>query len=371
MKKSSAVLVACFSLWTVFAALWMFFAPDRVYSENEKRYLSTKPALTWDSVMSGKFSGAVEDWLNDQFPARETWAGVNAAFEQATGLNGNSGVYLLSDGSLVRTPAEDNARITNMAASKISAFAESTGIPTRFMLAPSAGYIREADLPAVHLTYRDGEIMERVKGLLSDKVEWIELTDALREKSGEKLYFATDHHWTSLGAYEGYLAYCESASLSPVPREKFGVESVPGFKGTNWSTACLWSLPGEDLEIWTDPDLRTVTTIPETDTEREGMLFRERLEEMDKYTVFLDGNHALTTIDNPDSDGGVLLIIKDSYAHIFAPFLAEHYSRILLVDMRYYHMSMSELCQSEGVTDALVLYSVGTFVEASDLSFLR
>ena len=371
MKKSSVVLVACFFLWTAFAALWVICARDRVYSENEKRYLSTAPQVNWDSVMSGKFSGDVEDWLNDQFPARETWAGINARFEQATGLNGNSGVYLLRDGSLVRTPARDDVRVTAMAAGKVSAFAEAAGVPVRFMLVPSAGYMREDDLPAAHFGYPDGEIMDRVRGQLSEKVEWIDLRDALAARMNEKLYFSTDHHWTSLGAYVGYEAYCAAAGLTARSQSEYAVETAQDFKGTNWSTACLWDLPGEEIEMWVEPGLTVTTRIPETQAERDGMLFRERLDEMDKYTVFLDGNHALTTIDNPDSEGGVLLIVKDSYAHVFAPFLAGHYKRIILVDMRYYHAPLTDLCREEGVTDALVLYSVGTFVEASDLAFLR
>ena len=370
----NVILVACFFAWVIFAALWVILVPDREYSENEKRYLSSAPVLSWDSVMNGKYTQGIEDWMNDQFPARESWAGLNAALEQMLGMNGKSGVYLCSDGSLIRSPAADNASVTNTAASKISAFAEATGLPVRFMLVPSAGYIREDALPKNHEAYHDAEIIARTQAALDERVEWIDMTAVLSPHKDEGIYFDTDHHWTSLGAYYGYEAYCEAVGLTPVAQDAFQVETVSNFMGTNWSTACLWYLPGDEMEIWTDPSLRVTTSISEPAKEpvvQEGMLFRNRLSEMDKYTVFLDGNHSLVTIDNPASDGGVLLILKDSYGHIFTPFLASHYSKIIMVDMRYYKQSMTELCQAEGVTDVLVLYSVGTFVEASDLAFLR
>ena len=76
-------------------------------------------------------------------------------------------------------------------------------------------------------------------------------------------------------------------------------------------------------------------------------------------------------IKNPEAEGGKLLVIKDSYAHALVPFLAENYSEIVMIDMRYYKENVTELCKAEGITDALVLYSISNFCTDTGLAFLE
>lgn len=75
------------------------------------------------------------------------------------------------------------------------------------------------------------------------------------------------------------------------------------------------------------------------------MYFTDHLKEDDKYPVFIDGNHALTEITNTNAKNGTILLIKDSFSHSLAPFLAENYSKVVLVDLRYYKESVSDLRQ--------------------------
>ena len=100
--------------------------------------------------------------------------------------------------------------------------------------------------------------------------------------------------------------------------------------------------------------------------------YEERLEELDKYTVYLDGNQAMVCIRNEANAGkGKLLVIRDSYANCIGPMLAESFEEVIMVDLRYYKKSISDLCQSEGISNVLIMYSLSNFMTDANFPFLR
>ena len=102
-----------------------------------------------------------------------------------------------------------------------------------------------------------------------------------------------------------------------------------------------------------------------------SLFFPSHLEEMDKYPVFLDGNHSLVTIQNPNAEGGNLLVIRDSYAHCFSTFLASDYQNIYLVDLRYYRDNLSQFVAEHPVDRVLYLYGVDNLVSDTNSAWLK
>ena len=102
-----------------------------------------------------------------------------------------------------------------------------------------------------------------------------------------------------------------------------------------------------------------------------SMFVYDHLKENDKYPVFIDGNHALTEITNKNAKGGTLLVIKDSFSHCMAPFLAENYSKVVLVDMRYYKLPVSEIVKTINPERVLVLYGIDNLTTDTDLVWLE
>ena len=92
-----------------------------------------------------------------------------------------------------------------------------------------------------------------------------------------------------------------------------------------------------------------------------GLYNDEYLSQKDKYSYYLDGNHALTEIASNSEGKGTLLIIKDSYSHCFAPLTLGDYQKVYLVDFRYFNMPISQFIMQNRVTDVLVLYNAVTF----------
>lgn len=181
----------------------------------------------------------------------------------------------------------------------------------------------------------------------------------------EDIYYKTDHHWTALGAYYGYRAWAESVGVIPWEPEAFSIQTVSDeFLGTVYSKVNLPQKP-DSIRLYlpkTEPEYQVFY---DGAAEAEPMYSYEALEGKDKYAVYMDGNHGLTKIQNPDVEergkGRTLLIIKDSFAHSFAPFVVNHFEETYMVDLRYFNLSLRSFMEENGMTDVLILYQIPGF----------
>ena len=168
---------------------------------------------------------------------------------------------------------------------------------------------------------------------------------------------------------------CKSLALEPVAKESLSVEKYDGFYGTTYSTSGFWLADPDTVEVWNNPantdNIKVKITEGTEVSEYDSMYFYDHIDEDDKYPVFIDGNHALTEITNSNAKGGTLLMIKDSFSHSIAPFLAENYSKVILVDMRYYKQSVSDIVAQENPEQILVMYGIDNFATDTDIVWLK
>jgi hypothetical protein len=161
----------------------------------------------------------------------------------------------------------------------------------------------------------------------------------------------------------------------PVPESSFNKEKVDGFYGTSYSKSALWFMQPDTIELWTNkeqPADSVSVEITDGKDKKSGKsyFFREQLSNDDKYPVFLDGNHSIERIINTNADGGNIIVLKDSYAHTFVPFLSQNYREIIMVDMRYYKKDISALAEKEGAEAILILYSLDNLSSDNNLAYL-
>ncbi len=299
-------------------------------------------------------------------------------FSPYTGNNGANGVYNCKNDYLINVPVStDNNLDKNLGA--ITKFKNNIDTPVTVMFAPSTGYITDDVLPAVHNNYNDDEYFENAdKTLEQSGINFVDLRETFKEeyKNGTQLYYKTDHHWTTAGAYTAYTKLCESLGTTPTPKDSFDIKSYDGFYGTTYSTSGFLLTPADSIEVWENPNnnennIKVKITEGKQITEYNSMFFYDHLEEDDKYPVFIDGNHALTEITNTNAKGGTLVMIKDSFSHCLAPFLADNYSKIILVDMRYYKLSVSELIEQENPEQVVLLYGIDNIATDTDIVWLK
>lgn len=369
MKKHNIIITVLFVAYICVFAILTAALPKRDISVNEKRVLADFPQFSFEKLFSGKWERDFEDYIKDRFPMRESFAGADAYFMLLTGRNGNSGVYKGNDGCLFTTPTEKNDQILSANLDAADTFAHESGIKTKMLVVPSAGYTESDKLPKNHREYKDGEIISDIKTQLQN-IEVIDPTDDfIKYRDMGEYYYKTDHHWTSEGAYLAYRLWCAGEGIEPREREDYTIKATDGFYGTLYSKSALWLTKPDKIEMWQyDADI-TVTI--DKESEYGTMFFENRLTELDKYPVYLDGNHAFVSmVNHANPNGKKILLIKDSYAHCFAPFLAENCSQIDMVDLRYYPSPVSDLTHSTGYDEILILYGVSNLCETRDLSIL-
>lgn len=370
-KISSKILITVFTVFIALMGILYIFAPKVEFSETEKRYLASAPKLTFSSIKDGSFSENFETFLADQTPMRTLFVSVNAYFELFKGNNGSNGVYLGKDGWLIEKPFERENRLKiNMG--RIKEFSKGLSLPVSMVAVPSKGYICSDKLPANSMEYLDGEYNEIIKES-ADIIRFIDITsEFLNSAAKDAYYYKTDHHWTSEGAYAAYELICRESGLKKAEKSDFGIEKTNGFYGTSYSKACYTLSKPDTVELFINKKTggKANVTIIEggIKTNSGNMFFKEHLKEGDKYLTFLDGNHSLVKIKTGNS-GGRLLLIKDSFAHCIAPFLAENFSEIIMIDLRYYKESIEKLIESEKITDVMFLYSIENLCTARDIIF--
>ena len=358
-KALPAILFSAFllTMFVLYAVL-----PKKEYSATEKRNLSQAPSFSWNELLLGDFREKFESFLADQTPGRNAWVGVAAYYQLLLGNNGAGGVYLGSDGYLINDPQDMSGLMRNVG--YIEECAGHMDVPTTVLIAPSTGYICSDQLPAVHLPYQDDACFEEIADTLS-AATFVDIRDAMKKAyaDGNQVYYRTDHHWTAYGAYTAYTALAQELGYTVRPQQDYEITAYDGFYGTTYSSSGYWMTEPDSIEVWdnkdNDVDLHVTITDGDTVIEQDDLFFYSHLDEDDKYPVYLDGNHPYTVITNKRAETDeTLLVVKDSFAHSLVPFLADHYARIIMVDMRYWSNPIPELVEQEGVDRVLFVYSI-------------
>ncbi len=372
MKKKMALwaLPAGFLSVLLILTVLFFALPKASYAENEKRVLSEKPRFSFASLLSGTLTEQAQPYAADHFPLREAFVGLHAYYEQAMGQNGDSGVYRGKDGYLFAKQGKIDLKKEQSNVEALRAFAERNGLKTTWMIVPCSGYTLENKLPLFHQRFRDGEIIDNARALTKGD-SFLDCRDAFLQNGAGQLYYRTDHHLTSAGSLALYQAYCAAKQLEP---QSFQLtKKSRGFFGTAYSKSGLWGTKPDELELYEEPGGDYTVTITEgSDTTKHASLyFTDHLSDKDQYPVFLDGNHALVKIrNNRAQNGKKLLIVKDSFAHCFATFLAANYETIYMVDLRYHRSPVSDLLKKEKIGDMLVLYGAENLATSTDIAWL-
>lgn len=376
MSKKYCIFIS--ALFCAFIGLFLVAnaaTPSREFSEMENRNLEQMPKLSVDSLLSGQFMKDFETYTTDQFVGRDGWIALKSTTERLLGKKENNNVYFCDQDTLItRFDQPDAAKVTENL-NYVSTFAENAGIPVTFSLIPTQACIWADRLPDGAPNASQTDLLDQAKAAVPGAT-WADLYTPLWAHKDEDVFYRTDHHWTSLGAYYGYTGLAEALGFTPVPLDTY-TETVRSteFYGTVFSSSGV---------RWVSPD--TITTyVPDTGitvtsytydsngnpVEVPRALYDESyLSVKDKYSMFLGGQQSLGVVKTPNADKPKLLIIRDSYTDSLVPFLTPHFSEIHLIDLRYYKLSIADYIQQNGIDQALVLYSIPNFCTDTNLFWL-
>lgn len=351
--------------------------PEKKYSDNENRALATMPEFSWNNFVKGTFGSEYETYITDQFVGRDTWISATSYLDFALGRREINGVYFCSDDYLVETHKnseidKEQAMVNaERLAEFLNQYKDALGEDrVKAMLIPTAGEILSEKLPPFAGTFDQTEYLKEFENRAGTSA--INLLDTLSSKKDEYLYYRTDHHWTALGAYYAYEQWAKEMGFTPWKLEEFQTEVVSDdFLGTLYSKVNVVTKPDE-ITLYYPKEATTYSLEYDLQTKSDTLYAMSHLETKDKYAVYLDGNHGIVKMGTENKNGRKLLLIKDSYAHCFTPFAINHYEETVMIDFRYYRGSVSELIETEGITDVLVLYNIPNFVaDKNTSSFLK
>ena len=326
--------------------------------------MTQKPQFTIADFISGKFSGKLEKYLTDQVPLRDSWVTMKTYMELAVGKRESSGVYLCKDQYLMDkfTSYSKKQLAANAAAlADLQEKLAAEGVSMNTILVHMAAQVLTDKLPA----YAPAADYAAIFQVLTDAgVDTVNVWSTLAAHSGENIYYRTDHHWTSLGAY---YAYCAWRGIQPNADEWTQEILCGNFRGTTWNKVPLPTVPAEEIAAWYKHINRSVS-YNNGQYETDSIYERKYLSGSDQYAVFLNSNQAQTVIEG-SGKSGKLLLIKDSYGNTFSQSPVEDYAEVHVLDLRFFKGDAVDYAKENGITDALVLYGVQNFVKDTNLRF--
>ncbi|MCI2048008.1 MAG: DHHW family protein [Faecalibacterium sp.] len=379
IRKYPVTLVFFGFLVVMYAA--DLISPFRSYSELENTKFQQRPTITLAQVFGKKGADKVntffknyETFVKQQFTGRDNWISLQSRCETLLFQKQENGNVLLGRDSMefARTYGLVTAEQTNLPKNiaGVSALGERYPGKVYLLLAPSAATIYPENVPANAPLIHENEWFERIYGEVSAAgVTPIDVRSALEAHKDKYLYYRTDHHWTTDGAWYAYASLCDTLGLAPFDRSAHTVHTVENFYGTNYSKSRQWNAVPDTISYYdVDSDL-TVYKITGADSfEAEaptGLYETEKFDTYDKYAAFLYGNNGYSRLSGHGT--GSILVIKDSYANSFAPYLTDNYENVDVVDLRAYNYSLDPLIQANNYDAIVVLYSFSSFKSDTNL----
>ena len=366
-KTTNRIITVLFSVFIGGFFLLNLFLPDKDFSEKENRQLQTLPKFTFSSLFSGTFATRFEDYCSDQFAGRDAWIETKAGAELAQGKQQNNGVFLCDGERLIEpftAPEPDTLSVAVQAADSLT----DAGVPVSLALIPTAAQLYADLLPDGAPNDDQQAVIE--SAYAQTALETVDLFSALAAHTNEYIFYSTDHHWTSLGAYYAVNALRTSWGLPEISKATLTQEIISeSFYGTLYSSSgFFWVIPDEMETLVAVPEGSSVTRYETNGTEQTLPLYNyDKLSIKDKYTFFLGGNIPRAVVDTGTEDAPSLLILRDSYADSLVPFLTDAFSEIHLIDLRYYTGSVKEYIAENSIDRVLFLYSTDNFCSDSSL----
>ena len=356
-------------MWSGFI-LWNLVTPQKVFSENENRYLAEIPKFTYEKLINGEYMNGMDEYINDQFIFRDRWISIKTMAERAMLKQDINSVYFAKDDYLIEKHGNDEVSEEQAIKNRerliefVKKYTEKLGNDrVNVMLVPTASEILIDKLPPFATGYNQNAIPHGT---------FIDIRDMFMKHKDEYIYYRTDHHWTALGAFYAYEKWAKDAGFTPLSKEEFDITLASDeFYGTLHSKVNT-NIKPDDIYLYhikEDMDYQLLYNLTD---EKSTLYDLSKLEGKDKYSVYMGGNNAVVEVGTNNNNGRRLLVIKDSFAHSFVPFAVNHFEKTYMIDFRYFNGGIEAYMEENEITDVLVLYNTMSFIkDKNSIKFLK
>lgn len=371
-QQTGSIFAIVFCVVIVLLMTVNILTPDKEMSSDEDRRLADRPKLYWDSLISGDYMEKYEVYLKDQFAGRELLRNLKLTLKRLGGGREENGVLLGKGGQLLETITVPKQESLTANLEAIEKFTKShKNMKVSMMLVPDAANVLREELPALYSVTDQKRMIAQVKRELEESVNWIDVESILSKHTDEAIYYKTDKHWTSLGAYYVFEEAAEQLGIRKNPAVKFATYPITAtFHGSLSSRSGYKQNVKEIIDIYaqTEGDSDVVVSYVDEQRKTASLYDSSKLESANQYEVFLGGDTSVIDIKTVSENSGRLLVIKDSFANSFIPFLTPYYREIVVVDPKYYGGTIQDIMDTYRITDTLFLYGGNTFFQDNHIS---
>lgn len=376
MKNKQKIISAIMFLVILFAVpIANAIIKKQSFSEIENRNLAIFPDISLKTIADKSFMNDAEEYISDHFIGRTLWVKGKVTSEILMGKNEINGVYI-QNGMMITKPQESDYEKADKAIEAINTFADNVSSNVYVMFVPTATGIYENELPDSGVSATQKQFLEYLYDSFDDNVYTIDVYNTLYAARDEYIYYRNDHHWTEYGAYCAYKTAIQRLGFSPVTYNKFHIEHASNsFKGSLYSKTLYDGIQADTIDLYHAQGGAEVTEVEINNgleiSYADDLYFRDYLDKKDKYLVYLGENQPYINIKTDVKNDKKILVIKDSYANSFIPFLAQHYSEITVLDLRYIRTSYSSIVDIENYSQTLILYNLSSIAEDETLKILK
>ena len=371
LRRIEGTVGKAFVMCMIIFFLLNLIVSDKEMSEEENRMLAGSPRLSWSSLVSGDFMTKYETYLADQFAGRNFWRSIKVGLSGLGGSRQEQNILIGKDDYLMEEIVSPDQETLMENLEAIRQFAnQSRDVQMYMLLVPNAANIMRDRLPAFATVSDQSRMFAQVKRELGEEVEWLDAAEALKKHAGEKIYYKTDHHWTSLGAFYTFSQVAEQMKIKTDVSSGFVSYPISTtFNGMLAAKSGCRMDVREDIYMYVPRDTDNDVVVNYVDEQRKttSLYDSSKLKTRDQYAVFLGENTSVVDIKTVAESTRRLLLIKDSYANSFVPFLTPYFREIVLVDPRYYSGTIEDIMDTYRISDVLFLYSGNTFFQDNNL----
>lgn len=362
-------LTVFFIAMLVVTALVFIISPKKEMSESENRVLAKAPTLSWTSIKDGSFMTDFESWLSDQFPGRDKLIAFKTKTDILTGKKEENGVYIGKKGFLFEKQTAFDEKQVKKLTDSINKFAKNNKkIKTSVLISPNSSYVLSSLMPKGIKQDDQSSQLEQIKSKLKN-VSWVDCIESFSSVEDKTtLFYRTDHHWTTDAAYLAYGDLLKSWKFKTKGKECEFFSVSNSFKGTLASSSGV-NTSSDEIKICVPKKSSLATVVDfESSGEKASTLFQsEKLNQKNQYEVFLGGNYDKVVISTNVDTGRQLLVFKDSYANCMMPMLTQYFSKIVMIDPRYFSGKLSDVLKEYDITHAAFIYNLNTFLGDTSL----
>ncbi len=368
-----------------FAAVNLLKPHSQEASKLEQRDIATQPEFTAERFFDGEYTRDFDNYFSDNFAYRTSLVQVGSNMKELKGIPDEDRVSIVvagvnnMDGDIGDGPVKDadrskyivikdrafmsfkfSAPAADKYAAALNRFRDSVDPKVRVfsMLAPSSvEFAENKSMQEISESQKDAFVY--VNSRLSESIGKVDAYGGLNQHKSEYIYFRTDHHWTALGAYYAYTKLMETMGEDSVALSKYKKSEIKDFLGTAYKQTL-------DSRLKSHPDLITYYT---PFSKYTYILHRSLNDGVEKkvvdpnfakfsstfYAVFLGGDYPWGEITTDNKNGKRIVVVKDSYANAFVPFLLPHFEKVYYLDPRHYTGNILDFVKEQKITDVLFL----------------